>query len=152
MRAARARKTKTKVEAAWAARLAATRLVVAAAGRTCGESAPPAPAEPDQPSPHEMREWLVEHELLPDPQLTEEACKRRYLAFSKCSFGGGVGAAARKRLMKALLPWEHRLAASQFDIGCVTDPAYHYELKLNNPTPIKAKPLKVRPEEEAWLD
>ena len=34
----------------------------------------------------------------------------------------------------------------------MSDPAFHYELKLNNTTPIRSKPLKMRPEEEAWLD
>ena len=32
------------------------------------------------------------------------------------------------------------------------DPKYHYELRLRDVTPIKAKPMRLRPEEEAWLD
>jgi len=34
----------------------------------------------------------------------------------------------------------------------VEDPKYHYELKLRNEAPIKAKPMRLRPQEEAWLD
>ena len=32
------------------------------------------------------------------------------------------------------------------------DPKYHYQVKLQDATPIKAKPLRLRPEEEVWLD
>ena len=34
----------------------------------------------------------------------------------------------------------------------MSNPAFHYELKLNNTTPIRSKPLKMRPEAEALLD
>ena len=34
----------------------------------------------------------------------------------------------------------------------MSNPTFHYELKLNNITPIRSKLLKMRPEEEAWLD
>ena len=34
----------------------------------------------------------------------------------------------------------------------MSDPTFHYELKLNNTMPIRSKPLKMWPEEEAWLD
>ena len=32
------------------------------------------------------------------------------------------------------------------------DPDFHYKLCLNNAIPIKAKPMRLRPKEEAWLD
>ena len=54
--------------------------------------------------------------------------------------------------MQGLLPWEHRMAATQFDIGCIVDKEYHYRLTLTNTTPIRSKPPTLRPEEEAWLD
>ena len=38
------------------------------------------------------------------------------------------------------------------DIGRVWDPKYHYHLDLTNAVPIRAKPPRLRPEEEAWLD
>ena len=51
-----------------------------------------------------------------------------------------------------MLPCEARLAAKQTDIGRVEDPRYHYRLKLRNEVGIKARPMRLRPEEEAWLD
>ena len=51
-----------------------------------------------------------------------------------------------------LLPWEDKLAAVQMDIGQVWDPKYHYRLDLTNTVPIWAKPPRLHPEEEAWLD
>ena len=36
--------------------------------------------------------------------------------------------------------------------GWVWDPKYHYCLDLTNAVPIWAKPPRLRPEEEAWLD
>ena len=50
------------------------------------------------------------------------------------------------------MPCEKNLAARQTDIGKVVDEKYHYKLRLNNAIPIKAKPMKLRPKEEAWLD
>ena len=38
------------------------------------------------------------------------------------------------------------------DIGRVWYPKYHYRLDLTNAMPIWAKPPRLRPEEEAWLD
>ena len=32
------------------------------------------------------------------------------------------------------------------------DPRYHYHLKLRNKVRIKARPMHLLPEEEAWLD
>ena len=32
------------------------------------------------------------------------------------------------------------------------DPRYHYRLQLRNKVGIKARPMHLRPEEEAWLD
>ena len=54
--------------------------------------------------------------------------------------------------MRRLLPWEDQLAAVQTDIGRVWDPKYHNRLDLTNAMPIRAKPPRLRPEEEAWLD
>ena len=42
--------------------------------------------------------------------------------------------------------------AIQMDIGRVWDPKYHYHLDLTNAVPIWAKPPRLCPEEEAWLD
>ena len=44
------------------------------------------------------------------------------------------------------------MAAMQFDIGCIVDKEYHYQLTLTNTTPIRSKPPTLHPEEEAWLD
>ena len=77
---------------------------------------------------------------------------RRYLALSKCSFGDVVPEEARRDFLRRLLPCEARLAAKQTDIGRVEDPRYHYKLKLRNELGIKARPMRLRPEEEAWLD
>ena len=38
------------------------------------------------------------------------------------------------------------------DISRVWDPKYHYRLDLTNAVPIRVKPPRLRPEEEAWLD
>lgn len=77
---------------------------------------------------------------------------RRFKALSKCKFGAGVGDDAKRRFLQRLIPCELRLAAKQTDIGKVRDPRYHYQLRLNNATPVKAKPMRFRPKEEAWLD
>lgn len=34
----------------------------------------------------------------------------------------------------------------------MADPRYHYQLRLRNAVPIRAKPMRLRPQEEAWLD
>ena len=54
--------------------------------------------------------------------------------------------------MQGLMPWEHCMAATQFDIGCIVDKKYRYRLTLTNTTPICSKPPTLRPKEEAWLD
>ena len=54
--------------------------------------------------------------------------------------------------MRCLLPWEDKLVAIQTDIRWVWDPKYHYFLDLTNAVPIQAKPPRLHPEEEAWLD
>jgi len=77
---------------------------------------------------------------------------RRYKALSRCKFGEGVSEHAKRRFLRRLIPYESRLAAKQTDIGEVSDPRYHYQLRLNNATPVRAKPMRLRPTEEAWLD
>ena len=42
--------------------------------------------------------------------------------------------------------------AVQMDIGRVWDLKYHYCLDLTNTVPIRVKPPRLCPEEEAWLD
>ena len=74
------------------------------------------------------------------------------MALSKCAFGDAVGEAERVDFLRRLVPSEAFLAARQTDIGRVRDPKYHYQLRLTNTTPIQAKPMRFRPEEEAWLD
>ena len=90
--------------------------------------------------------------MLRGEHLSLDALKRRYLVFSRCQFPDEIGAEHRAAFMRGLLPWEHRLAAYQTDIGSVEDPVYHYKLEVTNKTPIRAKPIRMRPEEEAWLD
>ena len=51
-----------------------------------------------------------------------------------------------------MLLWEDKLAAVQTDIRRVWDLKYHYHLDLTNAVPIQAKPPRLHPEEEAWLD
>jgi hypothetical protein len=99
----------------------------------------------------EARAWLMSHQLLTDGD-SEETAMRRYKALSKCKFGAGVGEAAKREFLRRLIPHEHYLAAKQTDIGNVRDPKYHYRLRLNNVTPVRAKPMRLRPQEEAWLD
>lgn len=74
------------------------------------------------------------------------------MAFSKCNFSEVVGKESRRRFMQGLLSQESYLAARQTDIGYVRDPKFHYKLELTNQTPITAKPVRMRPQEEAWLD
>ena len=101
------------------------------------------------PSAQDAKEWLLSRGLLPElsptQEITDEAILRRYLALSKCAFGEGVSEAAKQDFLLRLLPCEHRLAAKQTDIGAVTDPKYHYQLRLRNAVPIRAKPMRLRP-------
>ena len=84
--------------------------------------------------------------------MSEEQVVRQYDALSKCAFSKAVGEESRRDFLCCLLPCEARLAAKQTDIGRVEDPRYHYHLKLRNEVSIKARPMCLRPEEEAWLD
>jgi hypothetical protein len=77
---------------------------------------------------------------------------RRFKALSKCKFGSGVSDDAKCKFLQRLIPCEFCLAAKQTDIVKVRDPRYHYQLRLNNATPVRAKPMRLRPKEEAWLD
>lgn len=77
---------------------------------------------------------------------------RRYKALSRCKFGEGVTEGAKMSFLQRLIPCEANLAAKQTDIGKVSDPKYRYKLTLKNAVPIRAKPMRLRPEEEAWLD
>ena len=71
---------------------------------------------------------------------------------SKCAFGEAVGEDSRRDFLRHLLPCEACLAAKQTNIVRVEDPRYHYRLKLKNEVGIKAHPMRLRPEEEAWLN
>lgn len=53
--------------------------------------------------------------------------------------------------MQTLLPYEKNLAATQFCIGAVKDPKYHYKLELSNLTPIKSKPMPLTYDQEEWM-
>jgi hypothetical protein len=99
----------------------------------------------------EARAWLTSYQLLMDEDSKEMAL-RRYKALSKCKFGPGVDKVAKREFLRRLIPHEHHLAAKQTDIGNVKDPKYHYRLRLNNVTPVRAKPMRLCPQEEAWLD
>ena len=110
-------------------------------------------AETEEPTQAKVVAWLTERGLLdPAEGLDEEQVRRRYNALSKCAFGKAVDDEARRHFLRRLLPCEARLAAKQTDIGRVEDPRYHYRLKLRNEVGIKARPMRLRPEEEAWLD
>ena len=74
------------------------------------------------------------------------------MALSKYAFGESVSEESKREFLRRLIPCEHRLAAKQTDIGAVSNPKYHYQLRLRNEAPIKAKPMRLRPDEEAWLD
>ena len=107
----------------------------------------------DGPTFDERVTWLTERGLLsPSEGLSEEQVVRRYDVLSKCAFGEAVGEESRRDFLRCLLPCEARLAAKQTNIGRVEDPRYHYRLKLRNEVGIKARPMHLRPEEEAWLD
>ena len=84
--------------------------------------------------------------------MSEEQVVRQYDALSKCAFGEAVREESWHDFLCHLLPCEARLAAKQTDIGRVEDPRYHYRLKLRNELGIKARPMRLRPEEEAWLN
>ena len=85
-------------------------------------------------------------------ELPPEWALCRYRALSKCQFGDTVGEAARRAFLRRLLLYKDQLAAIQMDIGQVWDPKYDYHLDLTNAVPIRAKPPRLRLEEEAWLD
>ena len=107
----------------------------------------------DGPTLKDRIAWLTERGLLsPSEGLSEDQVVRRYDGLSKCAFGECVGEESRHDFVRRLLPCEARLAAKQTNIGRVEDPWYHYHLKLRNEVGIKARPMRLRPEEEAWLD
>ena len=99
--------------------------------------------------------WLYDRDLLMDhnsKELPLEQALCKYWALSKCQFKDTVGEATWCTFLRHLLPWEDKLVAIQMDIGRVLDPKYHYCLDLTNAVPIWAKPPRLWPEEEAWLD
>ena len=88
----------------------------------------------------------------PERRLEQRPGSTRYDALSKCAFGEAVGEESRHDFLHRLLPCEARLAAKQTDIGRVEDPRSHYHLKLRNEVSITVQPMRLHPEEEAWLD
>ena len=82
----------------------------------------------------------------------EDTLLRRHAVLSKCNFGEGLPDHAKQRFLRGLIPYEKHIAARQMDMGNVNDPKYLYKLGLNYTIPIWAKPMKLRPKEEAWLD
>ena len=98
---------------------------------------------------------LHDRDLLDDhnsKELPPEWAPHRFRALSKCQFGDTVDEATWHAFLRHLLPWEDKLVAVQSDIGQVWNPKYHYHLDLTNAMPIRAKPPRLHPEEEAWLD
>ena len=85
-------------------------------------------------------------------RVESRSLQRRYDVLSRCAFSKAVGEESRRDFLRRLLPCEARLAAKQTDIGQLEDLQYHYRLKLRNEVGIKARPMRLRPEEEAWLD
>ena len=77
---------------------------------------------------------------------------RHYVVLLHCNFGDDVPEQSRWDFLRSLIPHKAFLAAKQTDIGYVKDPRYHYRLDHKDETPIQAKPMRFRPEEEAWLD
>ena len=92
----------------------------------------------------EARTWLHQLHLL-DPDMAPAAQLRRHLALSGGEFGEDVTLAQRSSFLTALLPVEDHIAAYQDDIGCLTDPAYHYKLDIQHLTPIQQPPIKLQP-------
>ena len=74
------------------------------------------------------------------------------MVLSRCNFGDDVTAQSRWDFLRSLIPHEAFLVAKQTDIGYVKDSRYHYRLDLKDERPIQVKPMRFRPEEEAWLD
>ena len=110
-----------------------------------------------EPSASEAWAWLQARHLTTPPEgqeapLSDDQAIRRFMALSKCAFGEAVDEDSRREFLQRLLPSEAFLAARQTDIGEVRDPRFHYRLRLTNETPITTKPMRFRPEEEAWLD
>ena len=72
---------------------------------------------------------------------------------SKCQFGDTIDEVAHVHTFCTVCYLGRiKLAAIQMDIGRVGDPKYHYHLDLTNAVPIRVKPPRLHPEEEAWLD
>ena len=99
----------------------------------------------------EARTWLHQLHLL-NPGMAPAAQLRRHLALSGGEFGEDVTPAQRSSFLTALLPVEDHIAAYQDDIGCLTDPAYHYKLDIQHLTPIQQPPIKLQPAQEEWLN
>ena len=95
--------------------------------------------------------WLDQWGLLRGGE-DQATLLRRHTALSKCQFGEAVLNRSKRRFLQRLIPCERNLAAYQTDIGNVSDEKYHYKLRLNNAIPIKARPMRLHPAEEAWLD
>ena len=111
--------------------------------------------EPAEEELETARAWLRDRDLMLDyngKELPPERALYRYRSLSKCQFGDTVDEATRCAFLSHLLPWEDKLAAIQMDIGGVLNPKYHYHLDLTNAVPIRVKPPRLCPEEEAWLD
>ena len=110
------------------------------------------PAEKEQET---ALAWLHDRDLLNDhngKKLPLEWALHRLQVLSKCQFGDTVDEATWRTFLLCFLSYEDKLAAIQMDIKPVWDPKYHYHLDLTNTVPIRAKPPRLCPEEEAWLD
>ena len=88
--------------------------------------------------------WLTKLDLM-DPALPASAQLRHHLALSGGKFGADVTPAQRSSFLATLLPVESHIAAYQDDIGCLTNPAYHYKLDISHLTPIQQAPIKLQP-------
>ena len=71
---------------------------------------------------------------------------------SSIKFGNKVSHQVKLQFMHKLCPMEHMLAASQSDIGCITNPKYEYRLELNDVTPFEERAIRYPPAVEDWLD
>lgn len=91
-------------------------------GWPCSDPYPGGPPEPVEPTMDVMEQWLRKEGILGTLSQGPEL-ERRYKAFSKVNMGEVVSSSERHTFLQSMLPYEHRLAATQYCIGLVDEPS-----------------------------
>ena len=84
--------------------------------------------------------------------MTKEQLERRYMALALTSYGDDVQEDQKELFLKKIKHMEHRIAATQHDIGVFEDPKYDYSFELTNTSPIKQQMMRYPPHAEKWLE